>query len=162
MHDKQADETIKETPNSLFERQKDDISCGPACLASVAKLYGVLDVDYEFFRKLMNPDPAVGSCNIKMAEAASHHLPFDSVGENTYKGGIAIANVLDRGEGHYILLLARKDDDVIYYDPYDHDIRKAPIASLEWVSESGHLRNWAINFAPQPERNFSYWKKFTR
>lgn len=153
-------ESIKDMFNSLFERQRDEISCGPACLATVAKLYNVKDVDYDFFHALMDPDPAVGSCNFKLAAACEKYLPFDSAGEDVYKGGIAIANVIDRGEGHYILLLGKKGGDVVYYDPYDHAIRTEPVARLDWISESGHLKKWAVNFKPQPGKDFDYWKNF--
>lgn len=141
----------------LFVRQQDEISCGPACLSTVAKLYGVAGVDYPFFRGLLDPCPKVGSCNFKMADVSRAYLPFESAGEDAYAGGIAVANITE-DEGHYVVFLHLDGDSLVYYDPYDHDIFTKPLSSLNWISESGHLRRWAINYAPYDGNCHALWQ----
>lgn len=141
----------------LFVRQQDDISCGPACLATVANIYGQEGVGYALFRRLLEPDPKVGSCNFKLAEVSRLHLPYHSAGEDCYARGIAVANITE-DEGHYVVFLCMKGDEVMYYDPWDHKIFRKKIAALNWVSESGHLKRWAVNFRPKPENSFSLWE----
>jgi hypothetical protein len=142
---------------AAFVRQQDDISCGPACLATVANLYKVTTVDYDFFRGLLKPDPAVGSCNFQMAAVSEKYLPFRSAGEDSYAGGIGVANITE-DEGHYIVFLSLQDDEIVYYDPYDHKIFTKALSSLNWISESGHLTRWSVNFAPLPGNASAVWK----
>lgn len=146
---------------ALFVWQQDEFSCGPACLATVAKIYGIGNVDYQFFRNSLNPIPTVGSCNLKMVDVSRAHLPFESAGEDSYKQGIAVANIIDGGEGHYVVFLARKGDKIIYYDPYEHDIVVTTMEKMKWISESGHLKRWSINFLPQQDKNFDFWLRFS-
>ncbi|MBI1215532.1 MAG: hypothetical protein GC185_06915 [Alphaproteobacteria bacterium] len=142
---------------SFFIRQQDEISCGPACLATVAKLYGVDDVDYAFFRGLLKPDPAVGSCNFQMAEVSEKYLPFKSAGEDSYAGGVGVANIME-DEGHYVVFLNLEGDEIVYYDPYDHKIFTKALSSLNWISESGHLTRWSVNFTPVAQNSNALWQ----
>lgn len=145
---------------SSFIRQLDDYSCGPACLATVARLFGV-DRDYGFFRDLMDPCPEIGSRPEKMAAGARAHLPYSGHGEGTYTGGVAIANIIhvsDVEEGHYVVFLERRGDDFVYYDPYDHDILRVGRADLRWESDDDPpLIEWTINFRTLPGMDFNSW-----
>ena len=141
---------------ALFVFQHDEFSCGPACLASAAALYGVSSPDYEKLRRLLNPNPQTGSDNFDMARVAEAHLPFVSSGEDCYAGGVAIANIVQE-EGHYVLFLCREGDRVLFYDPYHHELVEDDIGAIEWVSESGHLTKWCINLAPVENNSMAKW-----
>jgi len=143
----------------IFIYQRDDFSCGPACLATVALIYGKKDKDYDFFRDTLTPDPKIGSCNMQLAAAAAAHLGALAHGEGIYEGGVAVANIIHppSREGHYVVMLDKKDDEIIYYDPYDHEIHIRKEQDIEWVSESGHLKNWAVVFPPVEDSGFDRW-----
>ncbi len=141
---------------ALFLRQRDEFSCGPACLASAAALYGAARVDYEKLRTLLAPNPVTGSDNFDMARVAAEHLPFVSAGEDCYTGGVAVANIIQE-EGHYVLFLRREGARVLYYDPYHHELVENDIDAIEWVSESGHLKKWCINLAPVADNTMQKW-----
>jgi len=146
-----------------FTRQLDDYSCGPAALTTVARLFDV-EKDYLFFRNLMDPCPRIGSIPEKMAAGAKAHLPYTGHGENTYQGGIAIANIIhvsDVEEGHYVVFLDRRDDAFVYYDPYDHAVMQVARGDLRWISDDDPpLVEWTINFAPLPGMAFDDWLTF--
>lgn len=147
---------------AFFTRQADAYSCGPACVVSAAKLYGKTDVAYDDVRQLLSPDPIIGSKNEDVAELCKNRLPFSSTGENTYTGGVAIANII-QDEGHYVLFLKKEGDDVIYYDPYHHELVINKLDQVEWISESGHLKNWSVNLQPLPDdfpaKTLADWRK---
>lgn len=143
--------------DQIFLRQRDEFSCGPACLASAAAIYGATSADYDKFRAALNPNPVTGSDNFDMAAQAEKHLPFVSSGEDCYAGGIAVANIIQE-EGHYVLFLCREGDRVIYYDPYHHEFVEDDIHAIEWISESGHLKNWCINLAPVENNSIERWR----
>lgn len=147
----------------FFVRQQDNISCGPACLASAARIFGVTGTGYADFRALLNPDPEIGSLNEDLAGVCATVLPYHSAGEHTYDGGVAVANIMFEGEGHYVLLLARAGCDVIYYEPFHHELVIDRIGNLDWISESGHLKKWSANLAPLPDdfpaKTFDAFKK---
>jgi len=141
----------------LFLRQRDEYSCGPACLASAAALYQITASNYDNFRTALSPNPVTGSDNFDMATQAEKHLPFVSSGEDIYQGGIAIANII-QDEGHYVLFLCREDGRVIYYDPYHHVLIEDDITAIEWISESGHLKKWCINLAKIENNSLQRWR----
>lgn len=147
----------------FFTRQQDDISCGPACLASAAKIFGITHTGYDDFRALLAPDPVVGSANEDVAGLCQTTLPYTDAGENTYKGGVALANIMFEGEGHYVLLLAREGADVLYYEPFHHELIIDRIDNLDWISESGHLKKWSVNLTDLPKdfpaKTFDDFKK---
>lgn len=141
-----------------FVRQPDGYTCGPACLASVARLYGISDTGFDALRQALSPNPQTGSDNMDMAAVAASCLPFVSAGEDNYTGGVAVANIM-QGEGHYVVFLCREDDRILYYDPEFHEFAIKKIDDIDWVSESGHLKKWAINFAPLPDNSFDHWRQ---
>ncbi|TNE31181.1 MAG: hypothetical protein EP349_04340 [Alphaproteobacteria bacterium] len=144
---------------NVFIYQRDDYSCGPACLATVSLILGK-ETDYDFFRQLLIPNPESGTRNSQLAAAAAAHLGAVSHGEDSYRGGIAIANIIHppSRDGHYVVFLDKRDDKIIYYDPYDHEIHICLQDDIEWVSEEGHLEKWSVNFPPQEDADFDFWK----
>jgi len=146
---------------TLLTRQRDEFSCGPACMTSAATLYGVTNMDYDKFRAALSPNPQTGSDNFDMATLAEKTLPFVSSGEDCYAGGIAIANIMQE-EGHYVVFLCREGERVIYYDPYHHELVENDIDAVEWVSESGHLTKWCINLAPLEGNSIDKWRRLAQ
>lgn len=141
---------------ALFLRQRDEFSCGPACLASAAALYGAAHTDYDKLRAALGPNPVTGSDNFDMARVAEKNLPFVNSGEDCYAGGIAVANIIQE-EGHYVLFLKREGERVLYYDPYHHELVENDIDAIEWISESKHLTKWCINLAPIDGNTMQKW-----
>lgn len=145
--------------DDFFMRQQDDHSCGPASLATVAKIYNV-DISYDKMRGIVKPDPKVGTAQEKIEQVAGMFLPFELAGENSYKGGVAVANIVQEGEGHYVVFLAREGDKVIYYEPYWHELVIDDIKNLEWHSGDGKLAKWAADFAPIENNSIESWLKY--
>lgn len=141
-----------------FVWQKDDYSCGPACLTTIGNLYAVADATYDKLRLILEPNTAVGSCNFKMAAVSRDFFDVASDGEDSYHGGVAVANIMQEEEGHYVVFLCREDDKVIYYDPYHHELVIDILDDLEWISESKHLTRWSINYAPHPHTTLAAWR----
>lgn len=145
--------------DALFVRQQDDYSCGPASLATVAKLYEV-GLDYDEIRKLVQPSPVDGTSQPKIAEVAAKILPFETAGEATYQGGIAVANIMQEGEGHYVVFLAKEGDKVVYYEPYWHELVVEDITKIEWHSGDNRVQKWSANFAPLKDMSIDDWLKY--
>jgi len=141
-----------------FVWQKDDYSCGPACLTTVGRLYAVAAATYDTLRAILAPDTDVGSCNFRMAAVSRDFLPVISDGEDTYHGGVAVANIMQEGEGHYVVFLCREEGNVIYYDPYHHELVIDRPEALAWISESKHLTRWSINYGPLAARGIAAWR----
>lgn len=146
---------------ALLSRQRDEFSCGPACMTSAAALYGATSFDYDKYRAALAPNPQTGSDNFDMAALAEKTLPFVSSGEDCYQGGVAIANIIQE-EGHYVLFLCREGGRVIYYDPYHHELVENDIDAVEWVSESGHLTKWCINLGPLEGNSIAKWRQLAQ
>ena len=146
-------------------RQQDTISCGPACLASAAKIFNIAAA-YPDLRATLNPDPVIGSVNEEVADLCARTLPYLSAGENTYTGGLAVANIMFEGEGHYVLFLQKQGDEVLYYEPFHHELVIDRLDRLEWISESGHLKNWSVNLGDLPEnfpaKTIDAWRKLAK
>lgn len=142
-----------------FVWQKDDYSCGPACLTTIGNLYGVATATYDTLRAILEPNTAVGSCNFKMTAVSRDFFPVTGDGEDTYHGGVAVANIIQEKEGHYVVFLCREEDRVIYYDPYHHELVIDRLNDLEWISESKHLTRWSINYGPHKARSIQAWRK---
>lgn len=145
---------------NVFIYQRDDYSCGPACLATVSLIFG-RETDYEFFRQLLIPNPQSGTRNSQLAAAAAAHLGATAHGEGIYQGGLAIANIIHEpsNEGHYVVFLEKSAaGEIAYYDPYDHEIHIKKQQDIKWVSETGHLENWSVNFPPVEGMGFDDWK----
>jgi hypothetical protein len=146
--------------DDLFVRQRDDYSCGVACLATVARLYGVAETDYDALHLLLKPSPDMGSCHLKMAEVSRALLPFAGAGEDCYAGGIAVAYIFDEDEDHYVVFLSQKDGAVIYYDPYEHRLFIKNHADINGVATLRTLKNWVVNFQPLEGYSFAAWEKY--
>lgn len=142
-----------------FVWQKDDYSCGPACLTTVGNLFGMTAADYDTLRAILEPNTEVGSCNFKMTDVSRDFFPVISAGEETYHGGIAVANIMQEEEGHYVVFLCCENDTVIYYDPFHHELVMDRLDDLEWISESKHLTRWSINYGPHEARSVAAWRK---
>ena len=150
--------SLKGTPvHDFFIHQTDEYSCGVACMSTVARLFGQYKDDYAFFRKELTPSPACGTDNDDMIVASRNYLPFDGAGEGAYSGGIAIANIMQKGEGHFVVLLCREKDQILYYDPYEHELVQTAEKDIEWMSEKDKLQKWAINFKPVEGNSLPKW-----
>lgn len=143
--------------DGYFVRQQDDYSCGPACLATVANIFGLTGASYDFCRAAARPDPAVGTPSAHMHALSRRFLPFESEGCGTYHGGVAIANIVQEKEDHYVVLLCREDDKILYYDPYYHELVIDKTQNLPWVSLTEDKPAWSINFSPLACNTFETW-----
>ena len=144
----------------MFIYQRDDYSCGPACLATVSLIFG-RETDYEFFRQLLIPNPESGTRNSQLAAAAAAHLGAVAHGEKTYRGGVAIANIIHEpsNDGHYVVFLDKNDaGEIAYYDPFDHEIHIKKQDDIKWLSKDECLENWSVNFPPLENVTFDDWK----
>lgn len=148
--------------NALF-RQRDDYSCGPAGLTTIA---GLCDAghghSYDFFRRLLSPRPNIGSHPNAVVEAARKYLPVTGAGDSIYKGGLALgyivyeenkASVPDEPQiDHYVVFLAQKNNSLIYYDPYDDKVFMRDLNKMQWHSTftwpgiDHRMERWAVTF----------------
>lgn len=140
----------------FFIRQHDEYSCGPACLAAIAKIYDV-GIDYAHLCKETDYYPYNGTLQTTMDELSRKYMPFDGAGENSYTDGIAIACVFQNGYAHYVVLLCREDDKVLYYDPYAHEFVVDKLDNIHWAWGEGYISQWSVNYMPLPENTFKYW-----
>ena len=150
----------------IFTRQRDEISCGPACLATVAKLYAALGLSlhdekrlktYMDFRAAANPSEEVGTPEETVRALCERHLPYESAGARTYHGGVAIADIVQEGEGHYVVFLCKKDDVILYYDPYENELVADKMAHIDWRSGFESAEQWSVNFKVFPDNSFERW-----
>ncbi|MDF3024767.1 MAG: Peptidase family [Alphaproteobacteria bacterium] len=147
--------------DDFFQRQLDDHSCGPACMTTVGRIYGTAET-YEKIRALLTPSPATGTPQGRMAELGAALAPQETTGAHTYAGGVAIANIMQEGEGHYVVFLARENDQVLYYEPYYHELVIDHIDNIVWDSgtwDPGSAResHWTANYAPLSDNSFEKW-----
>jgi hypothetical protein len=148
---------LKDTAaDAFFVRQLDDYSCGPACLATLSNIYES-GLSYEECRDYANPDPAVGTDHNLMAFICDQYMPFDSAGEGSYHGGVAIALVTQENEGHYVVFLAQEKDKVVYYDPYHHELVVDSLKDVEWYSLSVGSAAWSANMARLEDNSIQRW-----
>ncbi len=142
--------------DDFFVRQQDDYSCGPACLATVAHIYG-LGGDYAFYRDAAQPDPKVGTPAPRMQDLSKGLLSsYSKTGLDTYDGGVAIANII-QGEDHYVVFLKKEGDRAVYYDPYEHELVVDRMDNIPWISEKGSHDRWCIDFAPVAGNSIEKW-----
>lgn len=139
----------------IFTRQLDDYSCGPACLATVGNIYAT-GKDYTFYRNQAKPDPNDGTPEGRMTDLAKKLLPFEGSGLDTYKGGVAIAHII-QDEGHYVVFLKQEGDRVLYYDPYEHELVIDKLSNVAWQSDHGDRDHWAMDFTPLPDNSIARW-----
>ena len=142
---------------AIFHRQLDEYSCGPACLTSIARLYGLAG-DYDFYRAAAAPNSDVGTPAPHM-QALGEKLfagTYQKTGLDTYDGGIAIANIIQE-EDHYVVFLKKEGERVIYYDPYEHELVIDKLDNVAWKSEKGSHDRWCMDFAPLPDNSIERW-----
>ncbi len=162
MLDIQGSEKIIKPAPAHFIRQKDDFSCGVACLATAARLYRRRRPDYHHFRKELNPVPEIGTTADAMSAASLRHLPVAAIGEESYQNGIAVALIIHgagaAAEGHYVVFLCSDGTNVIYYDPYDHQIIEKKISEIVWHGDYEPLERWSLNFQPLEGNHMDLWR----
>ena len=147
--------------DAFFQRQLDDHSCGPACVTTVARIYGARDT-YEEIRARLNPSPATGTPQDSMQRIGGSVAPLETTGAHTYTGGVAIANIMQEGEGHYVVFLAQEDSKVLYYEPYHHELVIDHIDNIvwdcgTWDPGSDRASHWTANYAPLDDNSFEKW-----
>jgi hypothetical protein len=141
--------------DEFFTRQRDDYSCGPAAMTTVAHIFGISG-DYAFYRETVKPDPSVGTPAARMEDHCKKLLSSTTTGCDCYDGGVAIANVI-QGEDHYVVFLKKDGDRAIYYDPWEHELVIDKMANISWLSEKGDHDRWCINFPPLPDNSIDHW-----
>ncbi len=150
----------------IFMRQQDEISCGPACLATVANLYHAIGLatgsekalkTYDDFRAAARPSEEVGTPEETIIDLCEKHLPCESAGAASYHGGVAIADIMQGGEGHYVVFLKQKDDLILYYDPYEHELVIDKMANVDWQSGFEKTKQWSVNFTEFSNNSFERW-----
>ncbi len=151
---------------AIFTRQEDGISCGPACLATVANIYHAIGLaagdekalrTYDDFRAAARPSEEVGTPEERIQDLCEKHLPYESAGASSYHGGVAIADIMQGGEGHYVVFLKQKDDLMLYYDPYEHELVIDKIAHVDWQSGFEKTKQWSVNFIEFSGNSFERW-----
>lgn len=161
----------QKTFDRFFIRQQDDYSCGPACLATIARLHNLpAEKDYAFFRERIGPCPDMGTHPHDITDVCQAELPTRSFGEGVYHGGIALAYILHQPThiDHYVVFLARQDDRIIYYDPWDHALYNDKIQNIKWRSTfdwpyiEGDLKHWSVNFAVVEDLTFDFLADFAQ
>lgn len=148
--------------DKTFIRQLDDFSCTAAACATIARLYGLsADKDIGFFKKELRVG-FDGAKHKHVKRVCKEHLPFVDKGKGTYRGGIAFGYIQHKpdGEDHAVIFLARKDDTLIYYDPFDHLIFKDSIANMRHnKKEADPCKGWVANFPAIEGADFDFWEK---
>lgn len=130
-------------------------------MTTVSRIYGAGET-YDKIRALLNPSPATGTPQDVMQQVGSMFAPLETTGAHSYTGGVAIANIMQEGEGHYVVFLAREGDKVLYYEPYYHELVIDQIESIVWDSgawepDSARASHWTANYAPINDNNFEKW-----
>lgn len=131
-------------------RQHTRYTCGIACLRGIEKLLGYTENAYseQSLAMELNTCSKTGTCHEMLLSWAQENLAVKDYGENTYKGGLAIANIKnkDSGIGHYVILLSREKNHVKYYCPLLGDVIYTSIEDMNWENTAGTIKNWSINF----------------
>jgi len=108
--------------------------------------------------------PLVGTENDHIVKWAIEFMPVSSHGEDTYQGGLAMANIQnkDSGIGHYVVLLGVQDDLIRYWCPLLGSVFEEKEEDIIWKNSTGEVIRWSINFEteedfyhiePTPERH---------
>lgn len=146
-------------------RQTYSFSCGIACLIAVRDLmeYGKLmphsSKDESSILNKISISSSYGLGNAELIDFIKTSSDFSSFlndyGEDTYRGGVAIANIRNfrSGIGHFVVFLGIKNDVVQFYDPIDGLVHKMTLTEFEWVNSSGDILKWSANFNI---KNFTY------
>lgn len=128
--------------------QYNDLSAGAACLSFVANLAGLPVSEHDLLTEV-GGQPGVGADPIALALWCRANMPEQTgdCGEETYRGGVAVANVIDpvSQRNHYVVLLRATDDQYEYWCPMQ-GLVQVPRTELQWRSGNSEYREWAINF----------------
>ena len=130
-----------------FARQTTRYTCGPAALCAVGALLGRKFEEHNVARDVKAQD-FIGVCNKEMEHWAQQNLPVHSFGENSYHGGLAIANIRNEysGIGHYVLFLGKRNNTIRYYCPFLGKTVTRHEDDLSWQNSDGSIKKWSINF----------------
>lgn len=146
----------------FFVRQRDDFSCVPASLATIARLQKLdRKLSYEFFRKTVGRARLRGCYPSEIRQACEKYLPDARTGFNAYRGGVALAYIRHKpdGEDHAVVFLARKSNEIVYYDPMDHKIYRDNVRNMRRSSLKDGWGTWTASFPEQQGAGFAFWSK---
>jgi hypothetical protein len=159
---RQIPEFFSLPPDSpIFTPQRDDYSCSVGTLVTVCNIYNQV-ASYDELRQVLVPNPQTGVDNVLLLTEIKTHLPVTASGESVYKGGVAIANIMQEGEGHYVVFLCQEKDKIAYYDPLHHRIVVDFKDNIEWVSEDRRHKNWSVDFAVIPGNSIKKWTEMAK
>lgn len=136
--------------------QLNDLSAGAACLSFIANLAGLPISEHDLLKEI-GVQPGVGADPLAMVQWCRATMPDQTgeCGEESYRGGVAVANVIDpcSMQNHYVVLLRSSATEIEYWCPSQGVVRM-PRANLQWRSGTSEYREWAINFPTltAPER----------
>lgn len=139
---------LKRSPaRTELPRQITNYTCGIASLAAAAELLGRPIRQKEILRDVPTA-PKIGTDHDDMARWAAARLPVKDYGCDTYRGGLAIANIQNResGIGHYVVLLGERDGVLRYFCPLVGLVVTTPREDMVWLNSDGSLANWSVNF----------------
>ncbi|HNQ92182.1 MAG TPA: hypothetical protein PKI93_04550 [Alphaproteobacteria bacterium] len=138
-----------------LQPQRTTYNCGPASVCTILELLGAHHHEMNISTEL-GAAPLRGTENKSLLEWTAKNLPVKSYGENSYRGGLAIANIINPfgKQGHYVVLLGIKDSIVRYYCPRIEAIITCELEQLEWKSGDGIYKNWSINI----ESSHDFWE----
>lgn len=142
--------------DDFFVRQRDEYSCGPACLATVSHIYDI-GFTYAQCRAEADPSPELGTGQSRMNAICERFFPVEGCGAGTYTGGVAIARIMQGGEGHYVVFLKAEGGDVLYYDPYEHELVLDRFDNIEWSAGDAAFPFWTIDFMPLRDNTIDGW-----
>jgi len=145
-----------------FIRQPDNISCGPAALATAYALTtgsrtmpGGKDA-LDHFLEVCTPDKDVGTSPEVLISAADSSLSVVDIGPRPTltKGGVILRKYLDPGapdlksmDDHWVVVLGIKGNEISVYCPYDHKISTMDFRSMDWCSHSFSEQPESIDFS---------------
>jgi len=147
----------------VFTRQPDEVSCTPACFATIARLYELPpDQDVSFFRGALKTR-FEGTSELRIRQVAREYLPATKTGIDVYHGGIALASIRYKpsGDDHSVVFLAKKAREIIYYDPADHCIYHDDVLNMQRGSGDSRDNRWVANMKHVPGASFRFWKKLS-
>ena len=136
--------------------QQTDHTCGIACLQTVARLLKSPVFPTRYMKPRLGTTVRDGTSVAAMTNWAKQRLPFESAGENTWTGGLAIAltSYLEEDQtetGHYEVFLGRIDDRIVSWCPWLATVSTLPEAEIRWQAHPHHphettYTRWSLNF----------------
>lgn len=147
----------------VFIRQLDDVTCTPASLTTIARLYDLpRELDFAFFKGELKTG-FNGTFQTELRPVARKFLPVTKSGIDVYDGGVALATIRHKptGYNHSVVFLAKKGSEVVYYDPCDHKIYHDNIRNMQRGSQGLASERWTANMPKISGASFSFWKKLS-